>query len=323
MRAIVFREYGSPAILVMAAIPRPVPKRDEVLVRVRAVSINDWDWEALQGAPLMNRLMFGLFKPTKQVLGSDVAGVIEALGQDVRQFRVGDEVFGDLSGRWGGFAEYVCARENALALKPAGMTFEQAAAIPQAAMLAVQGLCDVARLQSGQKLLINGAGGGVGTFAVQIAKHLGAEITGVDRGEKLDMVRSLGAAHVIDYTREDFTRNGQRYDVILDVKTHRSIFELARALRGGGMYVTVGGSMARLVHALLMWPWFRLTTKKKIRVVALKANKDLAYMKELFEAGTVVPVIDGPYALEDVPEAMRYFGSGRHQGKVVVTVRGE
>lgn len=320
MKAIVCSEYGSPDVLQLRELPKPVPKAGEVLVRVHAVSINDWDWGLLQGVPLVTRLMSGVLRPKKQVLGSDIAGRIEAVGDGVQRFRVGDEVFGDLSGEWGGFAEYVCAHETALALKSPRMTFEQAAAIPQAAMLAVQALRDVGRLQAGQRLLINGAGGGVGTFAVQLARLIGAEITAVDSGEKLEMLRELGAAHVLDYTKEDFTRTGQRYDLILDVKTSRSISDYARALKRGGAYVTVGGSLVRLLQAFLLWPWFRLVANKTVRVVVLKANKDLDYMNELFEAGQVVPVIDGTYALEDVADAFRYFGSGRHKGKVVIRV---
>jgi NADPH:quinone reductase-like Zn-dependent oxidoreductase len=238
----------------------------------------------------------------------------------VKELQPGDNVFGDLSGRWGGFAEYVCARENELALKPASMTFEEAAAIPQAAMLAIQGLCDKGKIQSGQKLLINGAGGGVGTFAVQIAKLYGVETTGVDSSGKLEMLRVMGFDHVIDYTKEDFTRNGQHYDLILDVKTNRSILDYTRALRPNGMYVTVGGSIARLFQALIVGPWISMISKKKIGIVALKRNKDLAYMNELFEAGKVKPVIDGPYKLDEVPNAFRHFGEGAHKGKVVITV---
>jgi NADPH:quinone reductase-like Zn-dependent oxidoreductase len=264
--------------------------------------------------------MFGLLKPKKQILGSDIAGRIEEVGKDVGHFKPGDDVFGDLSGEWGGFAEYVCARENALALKPPRMTFEQAAAIPQAAMLAVQGLRDKGRIRPGQTLLINGAGGGVGTFAIQLAKLYGAEVTAVDSADKLDMLRSMGAKHVIDYTQEDFTRNGRQYDLILDVRTTRSIFDCARALSPRGTYVTVGGSMGRLYQALLSWPWIAMSAKKKIRIVFLKTNKDLTYMIDLFETGKVVPVIDGPFKLREVPEAFRRFGAGRHKGKVVITV---
>ena len=268
----------------------------------------------------MNRLMFGLLNPKKQILGSDIAGRIEAVGKNVLQFRPGDEVFGDLSGNWGGFAEYVCARENALTLKAPAMTFVEAAAIPQAAMLALQGLRKLGRIEPGQKLLINGAGGGVGTFAIQIAKLYGVEVTGVDSPEKLDLLRSMGAKHVIDYTQQDFTKNGQCYDLILDVKTNRSILDCARALSPNGTYVTVGGSMARLFQALLFIPWISMTTNKNIRILVLKPNKGLAHMKELFEAGKVVPVIDGPYKLSEVPEAFRLFGEGCHKGKVVITV---
>ncbi|HQQ76316.1 MAG TPA: NAD(P)-dependent alcohol dehydrogenase [Thermoanaerobaculia bacterium] len=322
MRAIVFTEYGSPDVLRLAEIERPVPADGEVLVRVHAASLNDWDHGALQGADFVNRLLFGVLKPKKgrQVLGSDVAGRIEAVGRGVRRFRPGDDVFGDLSGRWGGFAEFVCAPEEALALKAPGMTFEQAAAIPQAALLAVQALRDLGGIESGQRILVNGAGGGVGTFALQIAALYDAEVTAVDAPEKLDMLRSMGARHVLDYTREDFTRAGERYDLILDVKTTRSVLDCVRALNAGGTYVTVGGSMARLFQGLLLWPWIALTTRKKIRLLALKPNKDLVFVRELFEAGKVVPVIDGHYGLADVPEAFRYFGSGRHKGKIVITV---
>jgi NADPH:quinone reductase-like Zn-dependent oxidoreductase len=320
MKAIVFTRYGSPDVLELREVDKPTPKDDEVLIRVHAASLNDWDWGALQGTPFVNRLLFGLSSPRKQILGSDIAGRVEAVGKAVLQFRPGDDVFGDLSGSWGGFAEYVCAREDALALKAPSMTFEEAAAIPQAAMLALQGLRDVGRIQPGQTLLINGAGGGVGTFAIQMARLYGAEVTGVDSTGKLDLLRSLGAAHVIDYTQTDFTTTGQRYDLILDVKTKRSPVEWTRALRPNGRYVTVGGSMARLYQALLLWPWISMIQKKKLGIVVLKPNKDLGYMKELFEAGKVVPIIDGPYPLSEVPEAFRHFGAGRHKGKVVITV---
>lgn len=322
MKAVVFTRYGLPDVLELTEVEKPVPKDDEVLIRVHATSLNDWDYGALLGRDFVNRVLFGLRRPRKerQILGSDVAGRVEAVGKAVQKFRSGDEVFGDLSGEWGGFAEYVCARENKLGLKTPGMSFEQAAAIPQAGMLAVQGLIDVGRLRQGQKLLINGAGGGVGTFAIQIARLYGAEITGVDSPAKLDMMRSLGADHVIDYTKEDFTRSGKRYDLVLDVKTSRSVLDCARVLSRNGAYVTVGGSMPRLFQALFLAPWIRLTTKKRIRIVMLKTNKDLAYMNELFEAGKVVPVIDGPYELSEVPEAFRIFGEGRHKGKVVVTM---
>ncbi len=322
MKAIVFTRYGSPDVLELKDVEKPSPKDDEVLLRVHAASLNDWDWGALQGTPFVNRLIFGLLRPKrqKQILGSDVAGRVEAVGRNARQFQPGDEVFGDLSGRWGGFAEYVCAREDALALKSPSMTFEQAAAIPQAGLLALQALRAMGQIQPGQRLLVNGAGGGVGTFAIQIARLSGVEVTGVDRPEKLDLMRSLGAAHVVDYTQEDFTRSGQRYDFILDVKTGRSILDCARALGSRGIYVTVGGSTARLLQSLLLGPWISMTTNKRMRLLVLKPNEGLADMKELFDAGKVVPVIDGPYELSEVPRALRYFGEGSHRGKVVITM---
>lgn len=318
MKAIVYTKYGTPDVLELKEIDRPIPKENEVLIKVYAVSLNDWDCGLLEG-DFVNRLLNGIFKPKIKILGSDIAGRVETVGKNVEKFRPGDNVFGDLSGRWGGFAQYVCARENALALKPVSMTFEEAAAIPQAAMLAIQGL-HKGKIRSGQKILINGAGGGVGTFAVQIAKLYGVEITGVDSAGKLDMLHSLGFDHVIDYKREDFTKNGKRYDLILDAKTNRSIFDYTRALRPHGIYVTVGGSMIRLLQALMLGPWISMISKKKIGIVALKPNKDLAYMKELFEAGKVKPVIDGPYKLDEAPNAFRLFGEGAHKGKVVITV---
>lgn len=320
MKAIVCEKYGSPDVLELREVARPIPKDDEVLVKVHAVSINDWDWGLLQGSALIDRLLFGFFRPRNAILGSDIAGRIEAVGKNVTQFRPGDDVFGDLSGRWGGFAEYVCAPHAALALKPASMTFAEAASIPQAAMLAIQGLRDIGGIQRGDKVLINGAGGGVGTFAIQIAGLYGAEVTGVDSSGKLDFMRSVGFDKVIDYTQEDFTHGGTSYDLILDVKTNRSPFDYARALKPNGRYVTVGGSMARLLQILLIRPFMAITSKKTLRLVVLKPNKDLAYCRELFEAGKVKPVFDEFHMLSEVPNAMRYFGTGIHQGKVVITL---
>ncbi|HEX6171028.1 MAG TPA: NAD(P)-dependent alcohol dehydrogenase [Chitinophagaceae bacterium] len=317
MRAIVYEKYGTPDVLELKEVDKPVPKDDEVLVKVHAVSINDWDLGLLEGDPI-NRMLNGLRKPKRKILGSDIAGRVEAVGKNITQFKPGNEVYGDLSGRWGGFAEYVCARENSLALKPAAMSFVDAAAIPQAAMLAIQGLIDKGNIKAGQKLLINGAGGGVGTFGIQIAKLYGVEATGVDHGSKLDMLRSMGFDHVIDYTKEDFTKTGKCYDLVLDVKTNRSMFDYARALCPHGTYVTVGGTTSLLFLSLLQAPWIKLIHKKYIRLVALKTNKDLAYMNKLYEEGKVKPVIDGPYRLEEVPEAFRRFGKGEHKGKVVI-----
>ena len=319
MKAIILENYGGPDQLQLKEVEKPAPGDREVLVAVSAVSVNDWDW-ALMTGDFVNRMLYGISKPRRKILGSDIAGRVEAVGKNVTRFKVGDEVYGDLSETWGGFAEYVCAKEDALAHKPKGMTFEQASAIPQAAMLAVQGLIDTGQVKHGEKILLNGAGGGVGTFALQILKPYGVTVTVVDTAEKLDMLRSLGAARGIDYRREDFTADGERYDLILDTKTNRSIFRYLRALVPGGRYVTVGGAIPRLLQAFVFGPLISLFTGKKVRIVALKPNKDLDYMSRLFESGQVVPVIDGPYRLKDVPRVFEIFGRGEHKGKMVVTV---
>ena len=320
MKAIVYTKYGSPEVLQLKEVAKPTPKDDEVLIKVQAVSVNRSDWEGLSGKPLYARLG-GLLKPRHHILGSDIAGRVEMAGRHIRRFRPGDEVFGDILPRLGGFAEYVCARESALAPKPASMTFEEAAAIPQAAVIALQGTRDKGQIQPGQKVLITGAGGGAGTFAVQLAKLYGAEVTGVDNTGKLDFMRSLGADHVIDYTREDFTKNGKQYDLILDVVAHRSVFAYKRALRPRGSYFLTGGSVATIFQVLLLGPWIRGTTGKKMRILAVQPNlKDLVYVTELYEAGKVVPVIDRRYPLSEIPEALRYLGEGRTKGKVVITV---
>ncbi|MCZ6620153.1 MAG: NAD(P)-dependent alcohol dehydrogenase [Gammaproteobacteria bacterium] len=321
MKAIVFTRYGSPDVLALKEVEKPIPKDDEALVRICAASINSWDWELLRGKPFVNRVIFGLLKPKFRILGADIAGRIEAVGKNVTQFQPGDEVFGDQWVKWGGFAEYVCARESVLVPKPAGLTFEQAAAVPQAGVLAVQGLRDKGQIQPGQTVLINGAGGGVGTFAVQIAKSAGAEVTGVDSAGKLDMLRSIGADHVIDYTQEDFTRNGRRYDLILDVIGLRSAFDFKRALAPEGRYVMVGGSTSRILQALLLGLWSSMVGSQKMGLLAMKpSRKDLGYLKELLEAGKVVPVIDRRYPLSEVPDAYRHFGAGHHKGKVIITL---
>ena len=321
MKASVFTKYGSPDVLQLKEVTKPVPWDDEILIKVHAASINSWDWELLRGIPYVNRLMAGLVKPTRiKILGCDIAGRVEAVGKNVKQLRSGDEVFGDLSScGWGGFAEYVCAGDNAVVLKPANMTFEQAAAVPQAGLLALQGL-QKGKIQPGQKVLINGAGGGAGTFAVQIAKNFGADVTGVDSTEKLEVMRSTGADHIIDYTQEDFTKNGQRYDLILDVSAHHSISDYRRALSRRGIYVMVGGSSALVNQLLFLGPWISMTTSKKMGLLLHKANKGMAFMKELLEAGKVLPVIDRRYPLSEVAKALRYFEEGHAKGKVVITV---
>lgn len=320
MKAITYTEYGSPSVLKLEEVEKPIPKDNEVLIKVFAVSLNDWDLDLLKGSSVVTRLSLGLKKPNKKILGSDVAGLVEAVGKDVTKFKEGDEVYGDLSGDWGGFAEYVCALENQLALKPSSMTFEEAAAIPQAAMLAVQGLYDKGKIQSGQKILINGAGGGVGTFAIQIAKQYDVVTTGVDSTGKLDMLQSLGFDHVIDYTKEDFTKNKQLYDLILDVKTNRSIFKYIRTLSPNGTYVTVGGKLGRLLQVFLISQVISRFSQKKVCVVDLKPNKDLMHMNELYMTGQVKPVIHGIYKLEEVPEAFRVLSESTHKGKIVISV---
>jgi NADPH:quinone reductase-like Zn-dependent oxidoreductase len=321
MKAAVMERYGAPDVLEIRDVPTPTPKADEVLVRVHAASINDWDYGLLLGTSLIGRTMSGLFTPKVKILGCDIAGCIEAVGEAVAALERGDEVYGDLSASgFGAFAEYACVPAANLARKPPGMTFEQAAAIPQAGMLAWQGLIDVGRIQPGQKLLLNGAGGGVGTIAVQIAKLHDVEITVVDKPGKLDMLRALGADHVIDFLTEDFTDGDTRYDLVLDVKTDRSPFRYLRALNPGGRYVTVGGSIPRLLQTVVLGPLISQVYGKHVRLVALKANKDLAHMNELFTSGKLIPVIEGPYRLSDLSEAFRLFGRSDHKGKIIVSL---
>jgi NADPH:quinone reductase-like Zn-dependent oxidoreductase len=324
MKAVVYTQYGPPERLQFKDVAQPIPKNDEVLVRVHASSVNSWDWDLLRGTPLLTRLDGGLLKPRHTILGADVAGRIESIGSGVSHFHPGDEVFGDLSGcGWGGFAEYVCARESALALKPDGLTFEEAAAVPQAGVLALQGLRKAGRIRKGQRILINGAGGGVGTFAVQIAKAFGAEVTGVDGTAKLEMLRSLGAVHVIDYTSEDFTRNGKRYDLILDVVADRSIVDYRRALRRNGRYVMVGGSTTTLLQVASLGTMASMIGDKRLGILVHRpSRRDLNYLKSLIEAGKLAPVIDRCYSLREVPDALRYFGMGQVTGKVVIAVAG-
>ena len=321
MKTIVYTKYGPPDVLQLKEVEKPTPKVDEVLIKVHAASINDWDWGLLQGTPFVNRLPFGLRKPKYKILGSDIAGRVEAVGRNVKQFQPGDEVFGDLSARgWGGFAEYVCAPEDRLALKPTSMTFEQAAALPQAAVLALQGLRDKRQVQPGQKVLINGAGGGAGSFAIQMAKSFGAQVTGVDSTEKLDVMRSIGADHVIDYTQEDFTKNGQQYDMIVDLMGYHPFFDYKRSLSPGGIFLLVGGSSALIFKTIFLGPLISITGKKKMGILMHKPNKNLDFIIELYEAGKVVPVIDKIFQLSETTEAFRYFGEKHTKGKVIITL---
>ncbi len=324
MKAIVYTKYGSLDVLKLEEIQKPTPGDDEVLVKVHASSVNYNNPAQVRGKPFLARLMgFGLLKPMYTIPGGDIAGRVEAVGRNVMQFQPGDEVFGDLSTcGFGAYAEYVCVPEKLLALKPANLTFEEAAAVPQAAAyVALQALRDKGETQSGQKVLIYGASGGIGTFAVQIAKAFGAEVTGVCSTRNLDMVRSIGADHVIDYTKEDFTKNGQRYDLILATAGYRSIFDYKRALNPRGLYVATGGSLAQIFQAMLLGPWISMTgTKKMGNLLARPNQKDLGFMKELIEAGKVKPVIDRCYKLSEVAEALRYYSEGHARGKVVIKV---
>ena len=320
MKAVIYTKYGSPDVLALKEVEKPSPKDNEVLVKVQAVSLNLSDWEGLRGKPLYARFG-GLFKPSKQMLGSDLAGIVEAAGSAVTRFKPGDAVFGDMLYHSGCLAEYVCAPEKILALKPAGLTFEEVSAFPQGAVIALQGIRDKGQVQPGQKVLINGAGGGAGSFAVQLAKMYGAEVTGVDNAWKLDMLRSLGADAVIDYKREDFTRNGQRYDFILDLAAYRSVYDYKRALAPNGKAYLVGGSVATFLLVLLLGASVGKAENKTIRILAVRPTvADMLFMTGLCEAGKIHPVIDRTFPLSEVPEALQYMGDGRARGKIVITV---
>ncbi len=325
MKAIVYTEYGPPDVLQLKEVDKPTPKEDEVLIKVLAASVNPLDWHLLRATPFLVRLTEGLLRPKKKILGADMAGRVEEVGKNVKQFQTGDEVLGDFFvDGLGGFAEYVCVPEDAaLVQKPTNLTFEEAAAVPVAAVTALQGLRDKGQVQPGQKVLINGASGGVGTFAVQIAKSFGAEVTGVCSTRNLDMVRSIRADHVIAYTQEDFTQNGQRYDLIADAVGNRSVSDYRRALSPKGICVIIGySSPVLLFQHTFQGPWISMTGSKRIGLMGtMKPNKkDLVFMKGLLEAGKVVPVIDRRYPLSEVPEAVRYLEGGHAQGKVVITV---
>ena len=318
MKAIVCHEYGSPDVLRCEDIEKPTAGDNEVLIKVRAASVNPLDWHSMRGKPHLIRIMTGLRKPKNTRPGVDVAGQVEAVGRNVTQFKPGDEVFGACRGA---FAEYVCAIEDRLALKPANISFEDAAAVPVAAITALQGLRDKGRIQPGQKVLVDGASGGVGTFAVQIAKSFGAEVTAVCSTRNVDTARSIGADHVIDYTREDFTQSGQRYDLILAANAHHSIFDYRRALSPDGIYVMVGGGGVQMLQGLLLGPLLSLIGSKKMGFFIANINqKDLVFLKDLLEAGKVVPVIDRRYPLSGAAEALRYLEEGHAKGKVVITV---
>jgi NADPH:quinone reductase-like Zn-dependent oxidoreductase len=318
MKAIKFTQYGSPDVLQLQEVEQPVPKDNQVLVKVHAASVNALDWHRMRGDPFLVRLSDGFRKPKNTSLGADIAGRVEVVGANVTQFQPGNEVFGVCGG---GFAEYARTAEKNLALKPGNLSFEEAAAVPVAALTALQGLRDKGQIQPGQKVLINGAGGGVGTFAVQLAKSFGAEVTAVCSTHNLNMARSIGADHVIDYTKEDFTKNGQHYDLIIAANGYHPLLHYRRALSPGGIYVVLGGSMAQLIQALLLGPLVsRMGSKKMGFLLSDSSQTDLLVVKELLEAGKVVPVIDRRYPLSETAEAIRYLEAGHARGKVIITV---
>lgn len=319
MKAIVYTKYGPPDVLELQEIDKPVPNDDDVLVKVHAASINFGDTALVRGKPFMIRLMgYGVVKPKYQIVGTDIAGQVEAVGLNIKQFQAGDEVFGDIGDcGLGAFAEYVSVPESALTSKPVNMSFEEAASVPQAAVVALQGLRNEGQIQGGQKVLINGASGGIGTFAVQIAKSYGTEVTGVCSTRNVDLVRSIGADHVIDYTQQDFTQNGHRYDLIFDIAANRSVSDNLRGLSPTGIYVACAFNPS----SLFLGPMMSRKAGKKVRQLSHKPNADdLVFMKELLESGKVVPVIDRCYPLRDVPDAVRYLEKGQHHGKVVITM---
>lgn len=322
MKAIVYDKYGPPDVLELKEIEKPIPEDNQVLVKVHASSVNYGNLVLLKGEPFLARLFFGPIKPKYSIPGGDIAGLVEAVGRNVKQFQPGDEVFGDLSGcGWGGFAEYVSVPENVLAPKPSHLSFEEAAAVPMAAVTALQSLRNKGRVKSEQKVLIYGASGGVGTFAVQIAKAFGAEVTGVCSTRNVEIIRSIGADHAIDYTKEDFSKKADVYDLIIGANGYQPISVYKRALSPNGIFVHVGGSGTQMFQAMVLGPWISMTGKKKIGSFLQRPNqKDLFFIRELLETGKIKPVIDRQYQLSEVQEAFRYFEKGHAQGKVVITM---
>lgn len=322
MKAVIYRRYGSPDVLQFTEVDKPVPKEDEVLIKIEAAALNAFDWHLMRGKPFIARMSGGLFKPKNTILGEDVAGRIVEVGPKAGLFKPGDEVFGDLASCGsGGFAEYARARENVLGMKPAGLTFEQAAAVPMAAVTALQGLRDKGRIATGKTVLINGAGGGVGTYAVQIAKVFGAEVTAVCGPGSQDLARSLGADIVLDYTKTDIAGEGRRYDLILAVNGDRRPSDYLRVLKPGGICVVCGGSNKQIFRSLFLGPWLSLGRRKRIGVLMARMNqKDLAFIAGLLEAGKVKPIIDRSFPLSEAAEAMRYLDAGHVKGKIVLTM---
>lgn len=323
MKAVVYTQYGSPDVMHLTTVEKPVPKDNQVLVKIYAASLNAADGYFLKGSPFMVRLMAGgLQKPKNTILGSDIAGVVEAVGKNVKTFQPGDAVFGDASGcGLGGFAEYVAVPEDVLILKPANLTFEEAASVPLAGVTALQGVYHKGKIQAGQKVLVNGASGGVGTFAVQIAKAFGAEVTAVCSSKNVDMMYSLGADHVIDYTRENFTKRPERYDLIIAANGYHPLLDYRRALRPNGTYVMTGGTMTQIFQAMLLGPLVSLIGGKKMsNLMAQSSKDDLIFLKGMLEAGKIKPVIDRCYPLSETPEAFRYLSEVHARGKVIISI---
>ena len=322
MKAMIQIGYGVPSgVLELREVDKPVPKDGEVLIKVQATSITFGDLAAVKGEPFIARLSLGIKQPKIKTPGKDVAGIVEAVGANVREFKPGDKVFGDLSeSGWGAYAEYVAAPEAALVHMPGNISFAEAAAVPESGVVALQGLQDQGQIQSGQKVLVYGASSGIGTFAVQIAKSFDTEVTGVCSTRNLELVKSLGADHVIDYTQEDFAASGEQYDLILATAGYRSIFDYKRALKPGGHYVATGGDMKQIFQPMLIGPWISNEGRKMTNLAMKPDKEDLNYLKELIETGKVSPAIDKRYTLDHLPEALNYYSEGRSRGKVVVTV---
>lgn len=323
MKALIFERYGLPEkVLKLSEQATPVPEDNEVLVKIRCTAINDYDWSLVRGKPYLYRLMFGLTKPKSKIMGMELSGTVAQVGAKVKDFVLGDEVFGDTSNHgFGTFAEYFCIHHDALAHKPKSMSFESAAALPHAALLALQGLKAIGKIKEGMKVLINGAGGGVGTLALQLAKMYACEVTGVDNKEKLTMLKAMGYDHVIDYNTEDFTQNGLQYDLILDCKTNKSPFAYYRALKPEGKYVSIGGNLIDLIWVLIWGKLLLPFSNKKLNILSLKPNVGLEEIATLYDNKQLKPVIDGPYPLESTAEKLQLFGEGKHKGKVIIAIQ--
>jgi NADPH:quinone reductase-like Zn-dependent oxidoreductase len=321
MKAIVCEKYGMPENLKPKEVEKPIPKDNEVLIKICATAVNDYDWSMVRGKPYLYRLMFGITKPKNPIPGMELSGMVEGVGANVKRLKVGDSVYGDISFHgFGTYAAYIAIDEKAVIKKPVEMGFLEAASLPHASLLALQALRDIGKIGKGQKVLINGAGGGVGTFGLQLAKHYECQVTGVDTGEKLEMMKTLGFDHVMDYKMVDFTRTGQKFDLILDCKSTRSPFAYLRSLKPNGTYVTVGGLLFRLLQIFILTFPIPFFSKKQLKILSLKPNQGLTDIGALYLQNKIKCVIDGPYSLEEAPRLLRYFGEGRHQGKVVIKI---